>query len=70
MVFWRIVKQYERMVVLRWGKFMNVRGPGLRLVRKETLWFSMENSQAVRANGKKGDIMVFWRSSSTSEWWC
>ena len=32
MVFWRIVKQYERMVVLRWGKYMNVRGPGLRLV--------------------------------------
>ena len=32
MVFWRIVKQYERMVVLRWGKFMNVRGPGLRVV--------------------------------------
>ena len=32
MVFWRIVKQYERMVVLRWGKFMDVRGPGLRLV--------------------------------------
>ena len=32
MVFWRVVKQYERMVVLRWGKFMNVRGPGLRVV--------------------------------------
>ena len=32
MVFWRIVKQYERMLVLRWGKFMDVRGPGLRLV--------------------------------------
>ena len=32
MVFWRIVKQYERMVVLRWGKFMDVRGPGLRVV--------------------------------------
>ena len=32
MVFWRIVKQYERMVVLRWGKFMNVRGPGLRVI--------------------------------------
>ncbi len=32
MVFWRIVKQYERMVVLRWGKFLNVRGPGLRVV--------------------------------------
>ena len=30
--FWRIVKQYERMLVLRWGKFMDVRGPGLRLV--------------------------------------
>ena len=32
MVFWRVVKQYERMVVLRWGKFMNVRGPGLRVI--------------------------------------
>ncbi len=32
MVFWRIVRQYERMVILRWGKFMNVRGPGLRVV--------------------------------------
>ncbi len=32
MVFWRVVKQYERMVVLRWGKFLDVRGPGLRLV--------------------------------------
>jgi len=32
MVFWRVVKQYERMVVLRWGRFMDVRGPGLRVV--------------------------------------
>ena len=32
MVFWRIVRQYERMVVLRWGKFLDVRGPGLRIV--------------------------------------
>ena len=24
--------KYERMVVLRWGKFMNVRGPGLRVI--------------------------------------
>ncbi|MBI4282253.1 MAG: SPFH/Band 7/PHB domain protein [Chloroflexi bacterium] len=31
-MFWRIVKQYERMVVLRWGRFMDVRGPGLRVV--------------------------------------
>ena len=32
MVFWRVVRQYERMVVLRWGRFLDVRGPGLRLV--------------------------------------
>ena len=32
MVFWRVVRQYERMVVLRWGKFLDVRGPGLRIV--------------------------------------
>lgn len=31
-MFWRVVKQYERMVVLRWGRFRNVRGPGLRVV--------------------------------------
>ena len=31
MVF-RVVNTYERMVVLRWGKFLGVRGPGIRLV--------------------------------------
>ena len=31
-MFWRIVSQYEKMVVLRWGKFLGVRGPGIRLV--------------------------------------
>ena len=33
MVFWRIVNQYERMVILRFGKMAGeVRGPGIRLV--------------------------------------
>ena len=33
MVFWRIVNQYERMVILRFGKMLGeVRGPGIRLV--------------------------------------
>ena len=31
-MFWRIVKQYEKMVVLRWGRFVGVREPGVRLV--------------------------------------
>jgi len=31
-MFWRIVKQYEKMVILRFGKFLGVRGPGIRLV--------------------------------------
>jgi len=31
-MFWRIVKQYEKMVVLRFGKVLGVRGPGIRLV--------------------------------------
>ena len=29
---WRVVNTYERMVILRWGKFLGVRGPGIRLV--------------------------------------
>lgn len=32
MVFWRIVNQYERMVVLRFGNLLGVRGPGIRVV--------------------------------------
>jgi len=32
MVFWRIVNQYERMVILRFGNLIGVRGPGIRLV--------------------------------------
>ena len=32
MVMWRIVNQYEKMVVLRFGSFLTVKGPGLRLV--------------------------------------
>ncbi len=33
MVFWRIVNQYERMIILRFGKMTGeVRGPGIRLV--------------------------------------
>ena len=33
MVFWKIVNQYERMVILRFGKMTGeVRGPGIRLV--------------------------------------
>jgi regulator of protease activity HflC (stomatin/prohibitin superfamily) len=31
-MIWRIVNQYEKMVVLRFGNFLGVRGPGLRLV--------------------------------------
>ena len=31
-MFWRIVKQYEKMVVLRFGRFLGVRGPGIRVV--------------------------------------
>jgi regulator of protease activity HflC (stomatin/prohibitin superfamily) len=31
-MFWRVVKQYEKMVVLRFGKFQAVRGPGIRVV--------------------------------------
>lgn len=31
-MLWRIVNQYEKMVVLRFGNFLGVRGPGLRLV--------------------------------------
>lgn len=31
-MFWRIVSQYEKMVILRWGKVLGVRGPGIRLV--------------------------------------
>ena len=32
MVFWRIVNQYERMVLLRFGNLIGVRGPGIRVV--------------------------------------
>jgi len=32
MVFWRIVNQYERMVILRFGNLIGVRGPGIRFV--------------------------------------
>jgi regulator of protease activity HflC (stomatin/prohibitin superfamily) len=32
MVFWRVVNQYERMVILRFGNLIGVRGPGIRLV--------------------------------------
>ena len=32
MVFWRVVNQYERMVILRFGTLEGVRGPGLRVV--------------------------------------
>ena len=33
MVFWRVVNQYERMIILRFGKMLGeVRGPGIRLV--------------------------------------
>ena len=32
MVFWRIVNQYEKMVILRFGKFLGVRGAGIRVV--------------------------------------
>jgi regulator of protease activity HflC (stomatin/prohibitin superfamily) len=31
MAFWRIVNQYERMLVLRFGNFLAVRGPGIRV---------------------------------------
>jgi regulator of protease activity HflC (stomatin/prohibitin superfamily) len=31
-MFWRIVKQYEKMVILRFGRLKTVRGPGIRLV--------------------------------------
>jgi regulator of protease activity HflC (stomatin/prohibitin superfamily) len=31
-MFWRIVKQYEKMVILRFGRLRTVRGPGIRLV--------------------------------------
>ncbi len=31
-MFWRIVKTYEKMVILRFGKFLGVRGPGIRVV--------------------------------------
>lgn len=31
-MFWRVVKQYEKMVILRFGKFTAVRGPGIRVV--------------------------------------
>ena len=32
MVFWRVVNQYEKMVILRFGKFLGVRGAGIRVV--------------------------------------
>ena len=32
MVFWRVVNQYERMVILRFGNLIGVRGPGIRVV--------------------------------------
>ena len=32
MPFWRVVNQYERMVILRFGNLLGVRGPGLRFV--------------------------------------
>ena len=32
MVFWRVVNQYERMVVLRFGNLIGVREPGIRVV--------------------------------------
>ena len=32
MVMWRIVNQYERMVILRFGKYLGTRGPGIRVV--------------------------------------
>lgn len=32
MVFWRVVNQYERMVILRFGNLIGVRGPGIRMV--------------------------------------
>ena len=32
MVFWRVVNQYERMVLLRFGNLIGVRGPGIRVV--------------------------------------
>ena len=32
MVFWRIVNQYERMLILRFGNFLGVRQPGIRVV--------------------------------------
>jgi regulator of protease activity HflC (stomatin/prohibitin superfamily) len=31
-MFWRIVNQYQKMVVLRFGRLKAVRGPGIRLV--------------------------------------
>jgi len=31
-MFWRIVKQYEKMVILRFGRFLGVRESGIRLV--------------------------------------
>ena len=31
-MFFRIVNTYDRMVILRWGKFLGVRGPGIRIV--------------------------------------
>ena len=31
-MFWRIVKTYEKMVILRFGKYLGVRGPGIRVV--------------------------------------
>ena len=32
MVFWRVVNQYERMVLLRFGSLIGVKGPGIRVV--------------------------------------
>ena len=32
MPFWRVVNQYERMVILRFGNLLGVRGPGIRFV--------------------------------------
>jgi regulator of protease activity HflC (stomatin/prohibitin superfamily) len=31
-VFWRIVNQYERILILRFGNFLGVRNPGIRVV--------------------------------------
>jgi regulator of protease activity HflC (stomatin/prohibitin superfamily) len=31
-MFWRIVRQYEKMAVLRFGRFLGVREPGIRVV--------------------------------------